>query len=84
MREAGRNRSVEPVSAVVQPIAIIPTCGIYDFDGPNLFAKGYVAQHINHPVAFEAAMSATKPLAHVGGSMEDRGHSLLVSCVLPE
>jgi hypothetical protein len=42
MREARRHRGVEPVSAVMQSIAIIAACALYDFDGPNLSAKGYV------------------------------------------
>src|SRR5262249_29823792 len=64
VREAHRHRGVKPMSAVVQPIAIIPSCGC-DFDRQNLVEKGYVAQHAYHPLPFETAMSATKPLAHV-------------------
>jgi hypothetical protein len=45
--EAYRHRGVEPLSAVVQLVAIIPAGGLHDFDGPNIFAKSYVA----HPTA---------------------------------
>jgi hypothetical protein len=63
-QEARRHRGVEPVSAVMQAIEIRPTCALCNLDRPNLLAKGYVAQHGYHSVAFEAAMPAAKTLAH--------------------
>jgi hypothetical protein len=36
-----------------------------DLNRPNLYAEGYVALHAHHSVVLKAAMSATKPLAHV-------------------